>query len=139
MDAISTVLPVGLALSATKGLITGKPSFVGDAQAEAKITDGATGELLAAAIDRRVGSKNLAESLNSMNDVQGSNTARSSYDTGSARHAMAIVVSNRAEPSQICRCPAGRDTRGPEEELLLVPRYVGYIGFVRCRVPHDRT
>ena len=70
MDTISTVLPVGLAVSEAKGLVTGKPSFVGEAQAEAKITDGSTGELLAAAIDRRVGGKKLAGSFNSMNDVQ---------------------------------------------------------------------
>ena len=70
MDTISTVLPVGLAVSEATSIVTGKPSFVGEAQAEAKITDAQTGALLAAAIDRRVGGKSIAGSTNSWDDVQ---------------------------------------------------------------------
>jgi Protein of unknown function (DUF3313) len=69
LDTISTVVPIGLAISQTKGLITGKPSFVGETQAESKVTDGATGELLAAAIDRRVGGKSISGSIDSWDDV----------------------------------------------------------------------
>ena len=69
MDTISTVLPIGLAVSQTTALITGEPSFVGEAQVEAKVTDGATGALLAAAIDRRVGGKSVSGSINSWDDV----------------------------------------------------------------------
>jgi Protein of unknown function (DUF3313)/Putative Ig domain len=59
MDTISTVLPQGLLLSQTTGLITGKPGFVGEASVELKATDGETGELVAAAVDRRVGGKSV--------------------------------------------------------------------------------
>jgi hypothetical protein len=69
MDTISTVVPIGLAISQTTGLITGKPTFVGETQAEAKVTDGETGTLLAAAIDRRVGGKSISGSVDSWDDV----------------------------------------------------------------------
>jgi predicted small secreted protein len=59
MDTISTVLPQGLLLSQAKGLITGKPGFVGEASVEMKATDGETGELVAGAVDRRVGGKSV--------------------------------------------------------------------------------
>jgi hypothetical protein len=60
MDTISTVLPQGLLLSQAKGLITGKPGFVGEASVEVRATDGQTGELVAAAVDRRVGGKSVS-------------------------------------------------------------------------------
>jgi hypothetical protein len=69
MDTISTVMPIGLAISQTKALVTGKPSFVGESQAEAKVTDGANGHLLAAAIDRRVGGKSISGTTSSWDDV----------------------------------------------------------------------
>jgi len=70
LDTISTVVPIGLAVSQTVGLVTGKPSFVGEASAEARLVDGATGELLAAAVDRRVGGKALrGEVTDSWGDV----------------------------------------------------------------------
>jgi uncharacterized protein DUF3313 len=69
MDTISTVVPIGLAISQTTGLITGKPTFVGETQAEAKVTDGETGALLSAAIDRRVGGKSISGSVDSWGDV----------------------------------------------------------------------
>jgi hypothetical protein len=59
MDTISTVVPQALLLSQAKGLVTGKPGFVGEASVEAKATDGQTGELVAAAVDRRVGGKSV--------------------------------------------------------------------------------
>jgi hypothetical protein len=70
MDTISSIVPQALLISSAKGLATGKPGFVGEASAEAKVTDGATGELLAAAVDRRVGGKSLGGSTDSWNDVR---------------------------------------------------------------------
>lgn len=70
MDTISTVVPIGLAVSEITGLVTGKPSFVGEASGEARLLDGASGELLAAAVDRRVGGKALGgDPVNSWDDV----------------------------------------------------------------------
>jgi Protein of unknown function (DUF3313) len=59
MDTISSIVPQALLLSEAKGLITGKPSFVGEASAEFRGTDGETGELVGAAVDRRVGGKSI--------------------------------------------------------------------------------
>jgi hypothetical protein len=58
-------------LSQVRGLITGKPGFVGEASAEAKVTDGQTGDLLIAAVDRRVGGKSIAGApIDSWDDVR---------------------------------------------------------------------
>ena len=57
MDTISTYWPVGRVLAEAAGGVTGKPSFVGEASFEGKITDATGGELLAAGVDRRVGGK----------------------------------------------------------------------------------
>ena len=70
MDTISSIVPQALLLSQAKGLVTGRPGFVGEASAEARIADGASGELLAAAVDRRVGGKSLGGSTDSWNDVR---------------------------------------------------------------------
>lgn len=59
MDTVSSIVPQALVLSQATGLVTGKPGFVGEASGEARIADGATGELLAAAVDRRVGGKSV--------------------------------------------------------------------------------
>jgi len=59
MDTISTVVPQALLLSQAKGLVTGKPGFVGEASVELRAADGQTGELVAAGIDRRVGGKSI--------------------------------------------------------------------------------
>lgn len=55
----STVVPIGIAINVATYAATGKPSAVGEITAEFKVTDGATGELLLAALDRRVGSVSL--------------------------------------------------------------------------------
>jgi hypothetical protein len=55
LRSISMVIPQARALATLKYLATGKYPFVGSAQAEAKITDSETGQVLAAAVDRRVG------------------------------------------------------------------------------------
>lgn len=70
LDTVSSVLPQALVVSNLTGLVTGKPAFVGEAQAEVKLADGGTGELLAAAVDRRVGGKSLAGSTDSWTDAE---------------------------------------------------------------------
>jgi hypothetical protein len=50
---------VSMVLSAGKYAATGKPIGVGEITGEMRITDAATGELLAAALDKRVGGKQL--------------------------------------------------------------------------------
>jgi hypothetical protein len=60
-NTLSTLLPIGMALSVVKYGATGKQSGVGEITAEMKITDANTGELLGAALDRRVGGKELSK------------------------------------------------------------------------------
>ena len=71
-DTISTLHPTTLVLSQTVGLATGKPAFVGEASVEARFRDGASGKVLAAAADRRVGSKHIGNVIDSWDDVQAS-------------------------------------------------------------------
>jgi hypothetical protein len=59
LDTISTVVPQALLLSGAKDVVTGKPSFVGEASAEVRLTDGESGQLVGAAVDRRVGGKSI--------------------------------------------------------------------------------
>lgn len=56
---LSTVMPVGLAISLVKYAATGTPMSVGDITVELKVTDAVTGELLFAGIDKRVGGINI--------------------------------------------------------------------------------
>jgi hypothetical protein len=58
-NTLSTLLPVGMAVSLVKYSATGKQSGVGEITAQMKITDALTGELLGASLDRRVGGKEL--------------------------------------------------------------------------------
>jgi len=55
----TTVLPIGMVLSAGKYAATGKSMGVGEITGEARFTDSSTGELLVAALDKRVGGKEL--------------------------------------------------------------------------------
>ena len=45
-DTVTSVIPIGMAVSTTSEFITGKPSFVGEATVEVKVTDARTGQLL---------------------------------------------------------------------------------------------
>jgi len=58
-NILSSVVPIGIGISAIKGASTGKQSGVGEITAEFKLTDSMTGELLGAAVDRRVGGKDV--------------------------------------------------------------------------------
>ena len=68
-DMVTSVIPVGMVLSTSKEFVTGKPAFVGEATIEVKVTDARTGQLLAAAIDRRVGGDKIEASVDSWKDV----------------------------------------------------------------------
>jgi PBP1b-binding outer membrane lipoprotein LpoB len=58
-NTLSTFVPIGMAVSLIKYSATGKQSGVGEITVEMRITDAATGELLGAALDRRVGGKDI--------------------------------------------------------------------------------
>ncbi|MDD5267733.1 MAG: DUF3313 domain-containing protein [Methylococcales bacterium] len=55
LRSISMLVPQARALSSLKYLATGTYPFVGGAQAEAKVTDSVSGEILALAVDKRIG------------------------------------------------------------------------------------
>ena len=69
MVVVSSVVPIGAAISGTYEYVTGKPTFQGEAAAEAKITDSRSGELLAAAVDQRMGGRSLSSAANEWTDV----------------------------------------------------------------------
>jgi hypothetical protein len=56
---MSTVVPFGIAANVLATVVFGKGLSVGDAQVEAVFLDGETNQRLAAAVDRRVGTKTL--------------------------------------------------------------------------------
>lgn len=60
LRTISMVVPQARLLSTLKYLPTGTYPFVGGAQVEAKLTDSSTGEVLGAAVDRRLGGGNIS-------------------------------------------------------------------------------
>jgi hypothetical protein len=55
LRSVSVVVPQARALSVIKMAATGTYAFVGSAQGAIKVNDSATGQLLAAAVDKRVG------------------------------------------------------------------------------------
>ena len=69
MDNVTAIIPVGLGIAAATDFITGRPPFVGDVAVEAKFTDGRTGMLLAAGVDKRVGGKDIEKLVDSWADV----------------------------------------------------------------------
>jgi len=70
LDMISTVVPQLRAVSTLKMLATEKPAFVGAAQIEVKLSNAQTGEIVAAAVDRRVGGKTLTKGMDNWADVK---------------------------------------------------------------------
>lgn len=59
-DVVTSIIPQTRILTGVKGLIVGgKPGFVGTAGMEAKFGDAQIGKMLAIAVDRRGGTKNL--------------------------------------------------------------------------------
>ena len=70
LDTISSIVPQMRMLSGAKSVATGVSAFTGSASVEAKVTDGETGSLLFAGVDRRGGTKSLSGVTNSWNDVE---------------------------------------------------------------------
>ena len=70
-DTVTSLIPQTRLLTGAKGLVAGgKPGFVGSAGMEVKITDAQTGKILAMAVDRRGGTKDLSGMTNEWNDVE---------------------------------------------------------------------
>jgi hypothetical protein len=69
MVVVSNVVPFAIAASGAWEYVTGEPTWQGEAAAEAKITDAETGELLAAAVDKRMGGRSMASAETSWTDV----------------------------------------------------------------------
>jgi hypothetical protein len=59
LRTVSVVVPQARILNGLQSLATGSYAFVGSAEAEGKITDSTTGELLAGAVDQRAGGLGL--------------------------------------------------------------------------------
>ena len=57
---LTTFMPPGIVISTVKYAATGKPAAVGEVTGEVKMTDSGTGQLIGAALDRRVGGKTLS-------------------------------------------------------------------------------
>lgn len=58
-NTLSTIIPIGMALSVVKLAAVGEQAGVGEITTEIKVTDASTGELMGAALDRRVGGKDI--------------------------------------------------------------------------------
>jgi hypothetical protein len=59
LRSISVIVPQARALSAIKMVATGTFAFVGSAQGALKLNDSVSGQLLAAAVDKRVGGTSI--------------------------------------------------------------------------------
>jgi hypothetical protein len=68
-EVTSLIPPYGMAISLAKDFITGKPTAVGEISMEIKAVDAETGELLGAAVDRRVGGKTLSGMMDTWDDA----------------------------------------------------------------------
>lgn len=70
LDTVTSIIPQTRLLTGAKGMATGVSGFTGSASAELKVTDGETGTLLLAAVDRRGGTKSLSGVTSSWHDVE---------------------------------------------------------------------
>jgi hypothetical protein len=70
LDTVSSIVPQLRVLTGVKGVATGVSGFTGSASVEMKVLDSVDKTLLAAAVDRRGGTKNLMGMTNSWNDVE---------------------------------------------------------------------
>jgi len=71
-NLLTTIVPVGMAISAVKYAATGEPMAVGEVTGEMRVTDSVTGELLGAALDKRVGGKQVRGVFTSWQDADSS-------------------------------------------------------------------
>lgn len=69
IDTISTIMPLGSGLSQSVNFTRQRPSFIGSASLEVKVSDAASGYLLAAGVDRSVGGESINSSTRSWADV----------------------------------------------------------------------
>jgi hypothetical protein len=69
MVVVSSVVPIGAAISGSYEYVTGKPTFQGEAAAEAKITDAQSGTVLVEAVDQRMGGRALNSATTEWTDV----------------------------------------------------------------------
>ena len=69
MVVVSSVVPIGAAISGAYEYVTGEPTFQGEAAVEARMTDAQSGEVLAAAVDRRMGGRALNSATSEWTDV----------------------------------------------------------------------
>jgi uncharacterized protein DUF3313 len=60
-NTLATFMPIGMGINLVKYGATGKQTGVGEITTEMKITDASTGELLGAALDRRVGGHKVSK------------------------------------------------------------------------------
>jgi len=74
LDNLTAALPISMVLSDANKSLGGTESFVGKATIEVEMTDSQTGELLAAAVDRRGGGKYAWKSLHRWGDVEAAYT-----------------------------------------------------------------
>ncbi len=70
LDTVSTVMPIGLAVSTLKRVAVGSDTSVGFAQAEAEVLDSRSSTRLAAAVDKRYGTKALRAKFGSWNHAK---------------------------------------------------------------------
>ena len=70
LDTVSSIVPQLRVLTGVKGVATGVSGFTGSASVEMKVLDSVDKTLLAAAVDRRGGTKNIMGVTNSWNDVE---------------------------------------------------------------------
>jgi hypothetical protein len=71
LDVISTVEPHIRAATSLYQLVSGRPTFEGEAAVEARVTDAMTGQILAEGVDKRIGDRTLnANSVKSWGDVE---------------------------------------------------------------------
>ena len=68
-NTLSTIIPIGMAVSLIKVAAVGKQAGVGEITTEIKFSDAVTGDLLGAALDRRVGGKDITKLWSSWNNA----------------------------------------------------------------------
>lgn len=72
MDVVSSVLPIGLAISYLQKYAVGHHFVVGKASVEAELVDSLTGERLLASLDSRYGGKGFKGKFDNWDDIKSS-------------------------------------------------------------------
>ncbi|MGZ4997406.1 MAG: DUF3313 domain-containing protein [Methylobacter sp.] len=94
LDTVSSFVPQLLVMSKLKELATGTATFVGKASGEVEITDAMTGNLIAAAVDRRVGGKSITGVTSKWDDVD------KAFDFWASRMAYRLANCGAMPPEQ---------------------------------------